>query len=848
MTTNASGPAAGAAGNSLLVSWLLEPVGVLVPLIATVLLLFAPQSADMFAGMQYGQTDGRFDNAWYHPTGLLAGAFVLGWMAWYWTRAVLLANIQVADWDRSPGRPDPVTLPPELETAPRLALVFTGLICAAPLAPAVPELFSALLHWRRPELGPLFESVPIGMVAGSVAVVLALALLVIYRRRLRLLFGQKPPSWGWALRSTSLFIAAPFGWGLAILMMAVSCGWAVLLVVRPDLIERGLHTPTAALLSLGAVIGPLTWASCLFRDVVALVLVLPFGIGRLFAARGATPRPSVWASARAASRIPGLALFAVWLVALPAIVSAIPIVPASVAEDAARYRVRMLEPLAPAPECAQIGTASPANPPATSGRDQRPCLEQAVLAWRQARLDLGYPADRKMPMIIVTAEGGASRAAVWLLSALRLLDGETAGLSGQYLFAISGVSGGSLGAATYLLALTAAAPDKPTAANAALPWSDPRMRNGLRELARGDLLAVSVSDYFLNDVLAHVLAGAWPESAPDRGVALEQEFERHWMWSDGFAVPEQLARGPGLVGLWHAAPPGAPHLFLNGTNAETGWRTITSTVRFGPQDDLFAASVDFFRDVGRNIPLSTAVLNSARFPFVSPAGRFASLDHDGTPASERQIIDGGYFENYGATTAAELIWQIRMISDRHALNLLPLVVVVSDDGEGDRTKTGDDAHSLERISTSCATSETHPVPKDVAEAIGQHSSGNMLEFLAPLVGLNSVRGAHSLDALHVLRRLQCGALQDKPDAPPSAALGRMIHIALAKPAADEAAPMNWVLSPLACNYLLNVAPVVRFNLDQAASLRLALAEATGQQIEGHAPPAIDCFAAADPRK
>ncbi len=59
-------------------------------------------------------------------------------------------------------------------------------------------------------------------------------------------------------------------------------------------------------------------------------------------------------------------------------------------------------------------------------------------------------------------------------------------------------------------------------------------------------------------------------------------------------------------------------------------------------------------------------------------------------------------------------------------------------------------------------------------------------------GQLATRAAHGQDALYILRRAQC------PD---------FVHIALPAPEEeDEAAPMNWVLNPQACHYLLNVAP------------------------------------------
>src|SRR5207237_579137 len=93
-------------------------------------------------------------------------------------------------------------------------------------------------------------------------------------------------------------------------------------------------------------------------------------------------------------------------------------------------------------------------------------------------------------------------------------------------------------------------------------------------------------------------------------------------------------------------------------SVEKGNRIITSNVRLTTNTFLDAqdAAKKLSRlrprkiETGCRIPLSTAAHMSARFTFVSPAGRFP----DGT-----HIVDGGYFENFGATTADEIATRIK---------------------------------------------------------------------------------------------------------------------------------------------------------------------------------------------
>jgi hypothetical protein len=70
-----------------------------------------------------------------------------------------------------------------------------------------------------------------------------------------------------------------------------------------------------------------------------------------------------------------------------------------------------------------------------------------------------------------------------------------------------------------------------------------------------------------------------------------------------------------------------------------------------------------------HIPLSTAAHMSARFTYVSPAGRFP----DGT-----HVVDGGYFENSGATTALEILMRIKeYCAVQNITDVDPKVIMIS---------------------------------------------------------------------------------------------------------------------------------------------------------------------------
>src|SRR5690606_6933429 len=132
-------------------------------------------------------------------------------------------------------------------------------------------------------------------------------------------------------------------------------------------------------------------------------------------------------------------------------------------------------------------------------------------------------------------------------------------------------------------------------------------------------------------------------------------------------------------GRWN----GTPLLFLNSTVVETGQRLVMSPVRI--DEPSFSEALDGRSVLGHEVPLSAAVHNSARFTYVSPAGTVRRLDRTSTGGRAEwiRLVDGGYFENSGAVTAAEILRAVR----KHATTLpdgariRPVVIHISNDPE-----------------------------------------------------------------------------------------------------------------------------------------------------------------------
>ena len=179
----------------------------------------------------------------------------------------------------------------------------------------------------------------------------------------------------------------------------------------------------------------------------------------------------------------------------------------------------------------------------------------------------------------------------------------------------------------------------------------------------GDLAKMGFADLLQRSSRAHPAVGlrAQPGGHVGRGLGSDgapasgNPFDRSI--GDLFALARQPRAGDPL-GLW------LPALLLNGTSADTGKRILTSNLtidsrswRRGVKDPGESPDVLSAADKlgGQPMRVSTAVHQSARFTYFSPAGRFP----DGTCT-----VDGGYFENSGAATLLDLLDTVRPFEDR----------------------------------------------------------------------------------------------------------------------------------------------------------------------------------------
>ncbi|TBR35858.1 MULTISPECIES: hypothetical protein [Dyella] len=368
----------------------------------------------------------------------------------------------------------------------------------------------------------------------------------------------------------------------------------------------------------------------------------------------------------------------------------------------------------------QYPSMSTHDAPVAAPVSARPTFDSYANTWLTQRC-----AGRRIcPVVVVSAEGGGIRGAAWtamvlarltsMVDARHPVPGEP--LLPRYLFAGSGVSGGSLGLATYVALLGQRPGAMETRADAMLG---------------GDFLAPMLANLFFVDFTQRWLPGAWFD---DRSRALTRAWEQaaRRQGIDAFNRPfSDLYRLPtGAVDI------SRPALFLNSTTVAEGMRFIQHP--FYPltakEPEPWTAGYDGSDWLDPRTPLSEVVLNSARFTYVSPAGTLLPTDtHRALTPARLQLVDGGYYENSGTTTLLEVMDRLRTLATQRQQTLRFIVIHISNDPSLDDFVHQHDRDNLSAYSVYCS-----PNPAEAASP-----SGEVTAPAKALLKTRSARGAYA---------------------------------------------------------------------------------------------------------
>ena len=258
-----------------------------------------------------------------------------------------------------------------------------------------------------------------------------------------------------------------------------------------------------------------------------------------------------------------------------------------------------------------------------------------------------YKKDCKYPIYIASAQGGGIYAAYHTAKTFQTITDNLPNFR-NHLFAISSVSGGSVGSAIYV---------------SWLRNCDINIKEKIDHFfdRPRDPLALIVASMFFGDLFQRVYP--IPVAAWDRSLGLELAFEprnkEKINKTECINLSESFFETQGVKGPLHdnnkksiGFPDPIPFLVLNTTEVDNGRRYLISPFRvfkeFTDADFHEPWPQPVENQQFRDMSYSTAAGLSARFPLISPYGFFSEQRF-------RLFIDGGLYDNSGAITATEIV-------------------------------------------------------------------------------------------------------------------------------------------------------------------------------------------------
>ncbi|WP_299115906.1 hypothetical protein [uncultured Winogradskyella sp.] len=270
-------------------------------------------------------------------------------------------------------------------------------------------------------------------------------------------------------------------------------------------------------------------------------------------------------------------------------------------------------------------------------------LDTYVDLWFKERAEKIAASPGKFPIIMVSAEGGGSRAGHWAFLVHSYLYEQDEAYFKDYLFSMTGASGGSVGSNIFYTQAYEHRNDYQKTRFRTKTSED--LRYKASEFYNNDFISSSIAGLLGRDLFASITNFSWFK---DRGALTELEWEAAY---DSIFNPSILGRSYLDIMPKQDAYFVPPIMVTTTTHVQSGAQYIMSPVKFEPNvanemqfKDLLKEYQDKYPDTTM-IKRSTAMLLTARFPYLSPNGRVTGIG---------QFGDGGYYDNVGGLVTRRL--------------------------------------------------------------------------------------------------------------------------------------------------------------------------------------------------
>lgn len=281
--------------------------------------------------------------------------------------------------------------------------------------------------------------------------------------------------------------------------------------------------------------------------------------------------------------------------------------------------------------------------------NERIKLNKYIQYWLNERREAILNSN-EFPVIFVSSEGGGSRAGLWSFLVHSYLYERNPDYFNNYLFSLSGASGGGVGNALFYTTIY----NKQLINDKKIRLSYPK-KNAAKykykasSFYEGDYISSSVAGLMGRDFFKSTFDVFNWLKFKDRGKLVEDEWENRYktVFGSNFIGKDYLSIMPQLKGKNKVTP----ILMTNTTHLQTGQRAIMSPIKF--ENNMYMKG---FRDILKNyekhanqnrkvIKISTAMLLNARFPYLSPVGKIKNVGQYG---------DAGYYDNIGGAVTRSL--------------------------------------------------------------------------------------------------------------------------------------------------------------------------------------------------
>ncbi|WP_103071369.1 patatin-like phospholipase family protein [Aquimarina sediminis] len=287
----------------------------------------------------------------------------------------------------------------------------------------------------------------------------------------------------------------------------------------------------------------------------------------------------------------------------------------------------------------------------------RPMMEKYIYQWIVDRIDIIKEQKGQFSVLLVSSEGGGSRAGLWsFLVHSYLYEMSDGKYFEENLLSLSGASGGSVGNAMFFAEARYATLHKKQANFKTIPnHTKLSTKYKASSVYRQNYLSTSLLSLLGRDLFKEV-TGLF--SFKNRGQLLEEQwsnaFKKNFFKksNDEILQKEFLSFYQNTFNkdkkiISNNLP---PLLLINTTHTQTGNYNIISPVKYTHLKPLIGME-DFIENLqssypGNSIGLSTAMRINASFPYITPVGEVRRITKSGELYSD-QYADAGYYDNIG---------------------------------------------------------------------------------------------------------------------------------------------------------------------------------------------------------